>query len=156
MLRRGSPFVFKSHCWGHMAARTLVVVSVKCYRASNNALCFPFVCDPGLSGGPGVPQLFGGTSLGRSMKEILLFPSLTLSSLSSSQLMESSVQNTQPLVLGGVPLCTSLLISPSISFLALDNIYEVLIVRHAQAWSNTIQSNPQVSKVRTIIIPILR
>lgn len=92
----GSPFVFKSHCWGHMAARTLVVESMKCYRASNNALCFPFICDPGLSGGPGIPQPFGGTSLGRSMKEIFLFPSLTLSSLSSSQLMVSAVQNTAP------------------------------------------------------------
>lgn len=139
-----------------MAARTLVVESMKCYRASNNAFAFLSSATQGSPEGLGVPQLFGGTSLGRSMKEIFLFPSLTLSSLSSSQLMESSVQNTQPLVLGGVPLCISLLISPSISFLPLDNIYEVLIVRHAQAWSNTIQSNLQVSKVGTIIIPILQ
>lgn len=91
MLRHWGLFVSKSHCLCHRALRTLVLLSITCYRALINALCFPFVWDPGPSGDL---QLFGGTSFGRSMKKIFLFTSVTLCPLPSSKLRESCVENT--------------------------------------------------------------
>ena len=83
------------------------------YRASNLALCFPFVWDPGLSGGHHPWQ---GTK-----EAFFLFTSHTASPLCSSKLMEPCVQDALPIVLGNTHLISPQM-SPSISFYPLDNV----------------------------------
>lgn len=71
----------------------------------------------------GGPQLFGKPPLvgKRGVKEIFLFTSHFLSSLPSSKLMDSSIQNTPDIDLGDTHLCISPPISLSLSFLSLGN-----------------------------------
>lgn len=101
----------------------------------------------------GGPQLFGKPPLvgEGGVKEIFLFTSHFLSSLPSSKLMDSSIQNTPDIDLGDTHLCISPPISLSLSFLSLWWLWLVSTV-----WSNTIQFYLQLSEVETIIIPILQ
>lgn len=62
------------------------------------------------------------TTLGRDVKEAFLFTSRAASPLCNSKLLEPSVQDGLPIVLGNTQLLINPRMSPSIGFHPLDNM----------------------------------